>query len=55
MKARCVWCNQILTFHAGHGWLHPDGKLYVTRADDDGVERDDHCALPGAFLPAGAS
>ena len=42
----CVWCKQPLRWEPGKGYVHMDGKLYATRIDDDGVERDDHCALP---------
>lgn len=43
----CVWCRKPLRFAAGLGWIHEaSGKLYETRIDADGVERDDHCALP---------
>jgi len=43
---RCAWCELPLRFELGRGWVHIDGKLYRTRIDDDGVERDDHCASP---------
>lgn len=44
---RCVWCNRLLRYDPMIGWVHADtGKLYVTTIGSDGVERDDHCALP---------
>lgn len=43
---RCVWCREPLRFQPGRGYVHQDGALYRTRLDPDGVERDDHCALP---------
>lgn len=43
---RCVWCREPLRFVSGRGYVHQDGALYRTRLDADGVERDDHCALP---------
>ena len=44
----CHWCHKRLRFDPQRGgWVHAaTGKLYVTRIDPDGVERDDHCALP---------
>lgn len=47
MSATCLWCRKELRFVIGHGWVHADtGTIYITRVDADGVERDDHCALP---------
>lgn len=45
---RCVWCGEPLRWIPSHGWVHLDGKLYRTKLGPDGVERDDHCALPKA-------
>ena len=44
----CVWCRKDLRFDSSRGgWVHAaSGKLYETRRDPDGIERDDHCALP---------
>ncbi len=44
----CHWCRQELRFDpARGGWVHAaTGKLYEARLDPDGLERDDHCALP---------
>lgn len=44
----CLWCSKPLRFEADRGgWIHAaSGNLYETRIDDDGIERDDHCALP---------
>lgn len=48
----CVWCGKRLRFItgiAGYGWVHDEtGQTYTTRVDADGIERDDHCALPKA-------
>lgn len=43
---RFVWCREPLRFVAGQGYAHKDWTLYRTRIDPDGVERDDHRALP---------
>jgi hypothetical protein len=43
---KCRWCGESLRFERGRGWVHGDGKLYKTRVDADGIERDDHVALP---------
>lgn len=46
-ETRCQWCNQVLRFDPNNGWVHTTtGTLYLTRVDADGIERDDHCALP---------
>jgi hypothetical protein len=45
-QVTCVWCGEPLKFEVGRGWFHQDGQLYQRRMDPDGVERDDHCALP---------
>jgi hypothetical protein len=44
----CHWCGKEVVFdHSRGGWIHrATGKLYATRRDADGIERDDHCALP---------
>jgi hypothetical protein len=43
---RCRWCGEPLRFERGRGWVHGDGKVYKTRVDADGIERDDHVAFP---------
>ncbi len=43
---KCVWCKEPLQFKVGKGWVHTDGSFRRTRIDADGVERDDHAALP---------
>jgi hypothetical protein len=46
MTAPCVWCGEELIC-GGRGWIHAStGETYITRVDPDGVQRDDHCALP---------
>ena len=44
----CVWCRKELRFEPSRGgWVHAaSGKLYETWRDANGVERDDHSALP---------
>ena len=44
----CLWCHRELCFDQERGgWIHrASGRLYATRVDADGVERDDHAALP---------
>jgi hypothetical protein len=44
---KCVWCRLPLRFEPGRGWVHEaTGRIYATRIDSDGKERDDHCSLP---------
>jgi hypothetical protein len=56
MKAECLYCNDILRFVTGHGWVHSDGETYqgtcscgITARHARAVEcptwRDDHAAL----------
>ena len=45
----CVWCEKELRFDSAKGWVHLDGQLYKT-VIIDGVERDDHCALPKELI-----
>jgi len=46
----CMWCEEELRFEPGRGWVHLNGQMYKTLIVD-GVERDDHCALPKAQKP----
>jgi hypothetical protein len=49
MIGTCLWCGGKLYFIPSRGWIHAStGTAYITRKDPDGVERDDHCALPVA-------
>ena len=36
----CNWCQSILVYKAGKGFIHPGGGLYVVRCDRCGWQSD---------------